>query len=251
MPCLSSPLASCRFRLPCALPSLQGHKGSSPSASIASRKELLFLGSEAEHQASLFSEQLHLLVPGTSYRFLMFWVWKRQSNPVVMDWYLKMRKRMLSCKGSSACINNVILLPNFTIWSYCSKWLRHFSCQPTSLHYSVEFVFFPLIFFSELAICRPLYFWLSCNTVIFSVVPGVDTEFFSWTDLPINFSALYDAICLQMLHLQVCVFSFTKLATIICPGRGFTAFIPFARFSPHTCIFKLWISGTFVMNFAV
>lgn len=69
--CLSSPLASCRLQLPFALPlpGLQGGRGSSPSASIASRRKLLFLEREAEHQASLFSEQLHLLVPGTSYKF--------------------------------------------------------------------------------------------------------------------------------------------------------------------------------------
>lgn len=191
VPCLSSPLASCRFQLPCALPlpALKGERGSSPSASTASGA---FLGREAEHQASLFSEQLHLLVPGTSYRFLMFWVWKRQSNPGVMDCYLKMRKIMFYHVIRGAQLAYVIQshFQTSQLQSYCSKWLRHFSCQPTSLHYSVEFVIFSPQFFSELASCRLLYFWLSCNAVILNVFPGIDTEFFSQTDLPINLSAL-------------------------------------------------------------
>lgn len=61
--------ASCGLQPPCPLLCRSaGGQGQQPQRRHRQR--------EAEHQASLFSEQLHLLVPGTSYKF---WIWKRPS----------------------------------------------------------------------------------------------------------------------------------------------------------------------------
>lgn len=65
------PLASCRCQLSCPLPllGLQGDRTGSPSTNTGNERDLLCLGREAGYKASLFSEQLHLLVLQKSQRF--------------------------------------------------------------------------------------------------------------------------------------------------------------------------------------
>lgn len=213
-------------------------RGKEAAAQVPAQRARRFLEREAEHQASLFSEQLHLLVPGTSYRFLMFWVWKRQSNPGVMDCYLKMRKVMFYQVIRGAQLAYVIQshFQTSQLQSYLSDWdIFLASLQACITLWSL--LFFPLNFFQSWQVVG---FYISDSAVMqsfsmFSLVLILNfslKQIFQLIFLP--FKMPYACKC----YIFRCVPSFTKLVKIICPDRGFTASILFAIFSPHTSILK-------------